>query len=130
MGNNNKRYLFRQPALDPEVDQSEFLPYDITLWFNPNLESGRIAGGGLIFVDDISVGGGPGNQLDTDYHTTPSDPPYIPNPPGITAKQPQVISVIKQEVRHDPQGTAYVTVTFSIGPEDSDIEYELKVTKA
>lgn len=130
-GNNNKKFLFRQPGLDPESDQYEYLPKDVAEWLDPYAISGRGAGAnggtvgsGFISIDDISNSDFPGT-------TEPTDPmiQYVPDVPGLTAKPVQVLSVVRQEVKQDPQGGATVTVTLSIGPEQDNMEYELRLTK-
>jgi hypothetical protein len=128
-GNNNKKYLFRQPALDPDVDQQEFLPRDVADWFD-NFRNGPTRGnfttsefGG--FSDGQN--GFPGGYEEWDHEIPPYDTET--RPPGLTAKQPQVLSVVSQQVVQDPQGGATITVTFDIGPEQDNMRYELRLTK-
>lgn len=131
-GNNNKKFLFRQPGLDPELDNYEQLPRDIAEWLDPNAVSSRgagaqggNAGSGLIFLDDI----GTGSALPPDTGAQEPVVPYVPDVPGLTARAVSVLSVVRQEVKQDPQGGATVTVTLSIGPEQDNMEYELRLTK-
>lgn len=132
-GNNNKKYLFRQPALDPEVDQQEFLPRDIADWFDPYRTSGRGPGANGATIDGVFVdspdsrNGFPGGY--SNEGSQEQLPPYYPNPPGLTAAQPQILAVVNQQVVQDPQG-ATVTVTFDIGPDQDNMRYELRLTKA
>jgi hypothetical protein len=130
-GNNNKKYLFRQPALDPERDQYEHLPKDIAEWLDPYATSGRGAGaqGGNAGAGFVS--GDVGSDSDFPEYIPPTTVfvPYNPEVPGTTAKQPEIISVIRQEVKQDPQGGATITVTLAIGPEQDNMEYELRLTK-
>lgn len=130
-GNNNKKSLFRLPGLDPEVDQYEHLPVDIAAWLDKNAISGRGPGarggneGGGFFYSD---GAGPENGLGYSGTDNPYVP-YFPEIPGLTAKTPEVGGIVKQEVKQDPQGNATITVTFSLGPDQENMDYELRLTK-
>lgn len=133
-GNNNKKYLFRQPALDPDYDQQEFLPKDVADWFDNYRESTRGPGARNAAIGSEFLGGFDGTQngfpggMDTyDGPDTPYD--RETRPPGLTAKQPQILSVVNQQVVQDPQGGATITVTFDIGPEQDNMRYELRISK-
>ena len=135
-GNNNKKFLFRQPGLDPDVDQPQFLPHDVKEWFDQfgklvrgasgySIEDGMIGSGfGNGFPGGMSgeSPGGEYNVPDIKYDTSPI--------PGLTAKQPFINAVVEQRVVQDPQGTATVSVTFDIGPEQDNMRYELRLSKA
>ena len=130
-GNNNKKFLFRQPALDPERDQYENLPKDIAEWLDPYATSGRGAGANGGNAGSGFVSGDGGSSVDFPEYTPPTTEfvPYVPVVPGTTAVQPEILSVARQEVKQDPQGGATITVTLSIGPEQDNMEYELRLTK-
>lgn len=130
-GNNNKKFLFRQPALDPERDQYENLPKDIAEWLDPYATSGRGAGanGGNAGSGFVSGDGGSVLELPPDLGARDAVVPYVADVPGLTAKPVEILSVVKQEVKQDPQGGATITVTLAIGPEQDNMEYELRLTK-
>jgi hypothetical protein len=131
-GNNNKKSLFRLPGLDPEVDQYELLPVDIAAWLDKNAISGRGPGArGGNEGDGFFYPGEPGAGNPIDYGAGAQTPnyPYVPEVPGLTAKTPEVGGIVKQEVKQDPQGNATITVTFSLGPDQENMDYELRLTK-
>lgn len=137
-GNNNKKFFFREPGLDPSVDKVENLPKQIAEWLDPAMfqASGSASTGGSVRSIDLDgawagttgTAGFPGSGgHDRPYTTEIVD--YVPDIPGLKAKQPQIISVVDQQVVQDPQGTSTITATFSIGPEQDSMEYELRLTK-
>lgn len=134
-GNNNKKFFFREPGLDPSVDKVENLPKQIAEWLDPAMfqASGSASTGGSVQSIDLdSAWAGTGFPGASDINRGPADPTirdYVPDVPGLTAKQPQVMGIVDQQVVQDPQGTSTVTATFSIGPEQDSMEYELRLTK-
>lgn len=131
-GNNNKKFFFREPGLDPNKDKVENLPREVAEWLDPTTMASKGSGGpggtvAYVDLDALGVGGG---GFPSTNQPAPSDVNvYIPDVPGLKAKQPQILSVVDQQVVQDPQGTATVTATFSIGPEQDSMEYELRLTK-
>jgi len=129
-GNNNKKFFFREPGLDPNKDKVENLPREVAEWLDPTTMASKGSGGpgGTVsYIDLDAVGAGQFPQGPVQTSATAND--YIPDIPGLKAKQPQVLAVVDQQVVQDPQGTATVTATFSIGPEQDSMEYELRLTK-
>lgn len=132
-GNNNRNVFFRLPGLDPERDQQEYLPFDIAEWFDKYRTTGRGAGAPGAVIDGIFVGDPEAtNQFPPGFKGEGAQeqlPIYMQPGPGLTAKQPQVIDIVSQKVVQDAQGNATVTVTFSIGPEQDNMKYELRLSK-
>ncbi len=132
-GHNNKKFLFRQPGLTPDFDTPLNLPRDIADWLDPNAVSsegaGARGGSGSVAYGDISgqVREGIEDFFGTDFSYNDYEI-FVPTEPGLTALQPEIMGIVKQEVKQDPQGGATITVTVSIGPEQGDMEYELRVT--
>lgn len=127
-GHNNKKFLFRQPGLQPDFDTPENLPRDIADWLDQYATSGRGEGahggsGSVSSIDGVDLG--PFQDIDFSYNDYEI---FIPTEPGLTALQPEILGIVKQEVKQDPQGGATITVTFSIGPEQGDMVYELRLT--
>lgn len=131
-GHNNKKFLFRSPDLRVDIDTPLNLPKDVADWLDPNAKSGNGAGarggsGAVTNGDGSSSGAANGFPVDPMYADNVWDE-YVVNEPGLTARQPEIMGIVKQEVKQDPQGGATITVTVSIGPEQDDMEYELRLT--
>lgn len=135
-GNNNKKVFFRQPGLNPEVDQQAFLPVDIAKWLNQfQNDPGRVAEAlASILGDNWAADGGDPNQFPAGFASKVSEHEILPydktKGPGLTAKQPQILDIVSQKVVQDPQGNATITVVLSIGPEQDNMRYEIRLSKA
>lgn len=131
-GNNNSKFLFRNPGID--LKSLSQLPVDLAAWLN-GIPSGGGSGGrdnssGGASISGGGSGDGSNSAFPLDYYNHEYGELYEGGGPGLTALQPQILAVSKQEVVQDPQGNATVTVTLSIGPEQENMEYELRLTKA